>query len=65
MKQQTIEEMIIAGATPTEARQAAVLLETLRPGLRVKRNGRVDTTGGDKTELGLLLTVKRILSETE
>jgi hypothetical protein len=32
-------------------------------GLKVKSNGRVDTAWGDKTPLGLALTVKRILEE--
>lgn len=31
-------------------------------GLRVKQNGRVDTEWGDKTPLGLALTLLRILS---
>ena len=35
------------------------LIEIL--GLKVKANGRVDTTWGDKTPLGLALTVERIL----
>ena len=32
-------------------------------GLTVKANGRVDTAGGDKTPLGLALTVKRVIDE--
>ena len=53
MKTQTIEQMIEQGATKDEAENALLLFELLRPGLRVKRNGRVDTTAGDKTPLGL------------
>jgi hypothetical protein len=57
MKTQTIEEMIKAGATKEEAENAARLFELLRPGLKIKRNGRIDTSGGDKTILGLYRTV--------
>jgi len=35
------------------------LIEVLN--LKVKKNGRVDTEWGDKTPLGLALTVERIL----
>ena len=31
--------------------------------LKVKKNGRVDTTWGDKTPLGLYLTLQRIMGE--
>jgi hypothetical protein len=37
------------------------LIEVL--GLKLKRNGRVDTSWGDKTPYGLALTVKRIVEE--
>ena len=57
MKKTTIEEMLQAGATPEEARHAAALFSLLKPGLRVKRNGRIDTTYGDKTPLGLYRTI--------
>jgi hypothetical protein len=53
MKTQTIEEMLEAGATREEAENAAKLFELLRPGLKLKMNGRVNTSGGDKTPLGL------------
>lgn len=33
--------------------------------LKVKENGRVDTRWGDKTALGLFLTVKRVLDGLE
>lgn len=33
--------------------------------LRVKDNGRVDTSGGDKTPVGLARTVKRLIAEAE
>lgn len=61
MKTQTIAEMIEAGATPEEAQQAYDFFEIVRPGIKVKRNGRVDTTWGDKTTLGLYRTIKRIV----
>lgn len=57
MKTQTIEEMENAGATAEEARAAFYLFELLKPGLKVKKNGRVETTGGDKTPLGLYRTI--------
>ena len=59
MKTQTVEEMINAGATEEEAKRAFGLFELLRPGLRIKQNGRVNTTGGDKTPLGLYRTIMR------
>ena len=31
--------------------------------LKVKENGRVDTSGGDKTPIGLAKTVKRLIEE--
>jgi hypothetical protein len=52
-KHQTVEEMIKMGATVPEAVRAAYLFGILQPGLKVKRNGRVDTLVGDKTPLGL------------
>ena len=46
-----------------EARVAEMLLTVLRPGLKVKRNGRIDTTWGDKTPLGWYRTIRRITKE--
>lgn len=60
---QTIEHMIKAGATKEEAERALVLFNVLRPGLRVKRNGRVNTSGGDKYPLGLYRTIIAIIEE--
>lgn len=62
MKTQSVEEMVKAGATQEEAEKAFELFEILRPGLRVKRNGRVDTTWGDKTPLGLYRAAMRLLA---
>ena len=53
MKTQTLTEMYDAGADDQEAANAFKLFNLLKPGLKVKRNGRVDTSGGDKTILGL------------
>ncbi len=39
------------------------LIELLQ--LKVKDNGRVATSGGDKTPLGLALTVLRLIEESE
>ena len=36
-----------------EATRAFAMFEMLRPGLKIKKNGRVDTINGDKTALGL------------
>jgi hypothetical protein len=57
-KHQTVEEMVKMGATIPEAVRAAYLFGILRPGLKVKRNGRVDTLVGDKTALGLYRLIK-------
>jgi len=65
MKQQTIEDMIDVGATPSEAKRAEAIWEMLRPGLRIKSNGRVDTAGGDKTKLGLYRSILRVIEEVE
>lgn len=56
---QQIENMISAGATEKEAQAASNLYKVLRPGLKVKRNGRIDTRDGDKTVLGLYRTIMR------
>ena len=65
MKTQTIEEMIESGASEAEAKRASELFDLLRPGLKVKRNGRVDTAWGDKTPLGLYRTIERIIMPDE
>lgn len=39
--------------------QGEQIIEVLQ--LEVKANGRVDTTGGDKTPIGLARTMRRIL----
>jgi len=57
MKTPTIERMMQSGADREEAENALKLFELLRPGLKVKRNGRIDTTEGDKTILGLYRTI--------
>lgn len=51
--------MISAGADMDEAMRAIVLFEMLNPCLRIKANGRIDTTDGDKTILGLYRMVRR------
>jgi hypothetical protein len=61
MKTPTIEEMILAGATKEEAENAYKLFELLRPGLKIKKNGRIDTNAGDKTPLGLYRTIGRFI----
>ena len=53
----TIEGMMKSGADREEAENALKLFELLKPGLKVKRNGRIDTSGGDKTLLGLYRTI--------
>ena len=44
-----------------QKRRGELLIEVLA--LRKKSNGRVDTTWGDKTALGLYHTLKRIIDE--
>lgn len=56
----TRQEMENAGATPAEIDGALELFELLKPGLKVKRNGRVDTSCGDKTPLGLYRIIARV-----
>jgi hypothetical protein len=58
MKHQTLKDMEILGVDQQEAQRAMSLFILLRPGLKVKRNGRVDTSIGDKTVLGLYRTIK-------
>jgi hypothetical protein len=53
-----IDAMLQAGATADEAAAAAEFFRVLRPGLKTKRNGRIDTTHGDKTPLGLYRTCR-------
>ena len=48
-----------------EIKEAKDLLEILSPCLKQKKNGRYDTTWGDKTEVGLLRTIKRIITLME
>lgn len=62
MKTQSVEEMVKAGATQEEAEKAFELFKILRPGLLVKRNGRIDTTWGDKTPLELYRAAMRLLA---
>jgi hypothetical protein len=61
MKTQTREEMIEEGASEFEARGAIFLMELLKPGLKIKANGRVDTAYGDKTALGLYRAIKGMI----
>jgi hypothetical protein len=56
-KIQTIDDMINAGASGPEAARADNLFQLLRPGLKIRANGRVDTSGGEKTPLGLYRTI--------
>jgi len=50
-------EMVEAGADAEESEKAYKLFELLRPALKIKKNGRIDTTYGDKTPLGLYRTI--------
>ena len=59
MKTQTKEDMIECGATEEEADSALKLFELLRPALKICReNGRIETTSGTKTVLGLYRTLR-------
>ena len=53
MKVQSISDMLDVGATEDEAIHAMRLFQLLRPGLKIKSNGRIETQGGDKTVLGV------------
>lgn len=59
-KTQTIEDMVDEGASQNEARAAWECFEMLKPALKIKPNGRVDTMWGDKTPLGLYRTIVSI-----
>ena len=62
---QTKDEMLQSGATEQEADAAIELFRVLRPALKIKRaNGRIETTHGDKTILGLYRTVKDLTGGT-
>jgi hypothetical protein len=50
-------EMVKQGASAEEAESAYKLFEMLKPGLKVKKNGRINTAWGDKTPLGLYRTI--------
>lgn len=63
MKVQTYDEMLQAGATKNEALCAVKMFRVLKPSLHVMSNGRIETTGGDKTILGLYRTVKDIVDK--
>jgi len=54
---QTKDDMLKAGATETEAREAMIMFKMLRPCLRVNKTGRVNTLWGSKTPLGLYRTI--------
>ena len=63
MKANIIEDMILAGADKEESENAYKLFELLKPGLKIKKNGRIDTSCGDKTPLGLYRIIRRTLQE--
>jgi hypothetical protein len=63
MDNRTMEGMVHAGATLQETIEAVGLFNMLRPGLKIKKNGRIDTAGGDKTPLGLYRLIKHQLEE--
>jgi hypothetical protein len=59
MKPQTFKDNSLSDADMVN--RGLLLAEVL--GLKQKPNGRYDTTWGDKTPLGLYLTVQRIIEE--
>ena len=63
MKPQTKEEILAAGFTEETAERATILFELLRPGLKIKESGRVDTGLGDKSVLGLYYMLKDFFEE--
>lgn len=65
MKTQTIDQMLDAGASAEEARNAMELFNFLHPGLKIKKNGRIDTAGGDKLPLGLYRSIALYFPEKE
>lgn len=66
MSVQTFEDMrSVHGASFIEARLAAAVWELLEPCLKIQSDGRVMTAGGDKTKLGLLRSIVRVMAENE
>jgi hypothetical protein len=57
------EMLALCDVTEEEADLAIALFDLLRPSLKLKANGRIDTSVGDKTPLGLLRTIQRLLEE--
>ncbi len=58
-----MKNSIKPGQSNLEMRQLALFMAVFKPGLKIKRNGRIDTNWGDKSPIGLLRTIKRILEE--
>lgn len=59
----TTEYLVTQDAAPDEIRGTQKLWELVRPGVHIKKNGRVDLSTGDKTPLGLFRTLKRFYEE--
>jgi hypothetical protein len=59
-KVQTVEEIITLGISKSDAEKAIKLWKILEPCLKIKPNGRVNTSSGDKTVLGLYLTITNL-----
>lgn len=56
-KVQSIDDMIKLGADKEEAKNAYKLYELLEPCLKIVKNGRIETSVGSKTLLGLYRTI--------
>lgn len=59
---QMYAEMKQHGASDEEIAEVQKLYDLLRPAVRVKPNGRVETAYGDKTWLGLYRTIASSVS---
>lgn len=55
------EEMFTQSAKEIDCKEALNLAKMLLPGLKIKKNGRVETAYGDKTALGLYRMIKVVL----
>jgi hypothetical protein len=65
MKIQTMDEMQKEGASWDEAYRANEMIQLLLPGLKIKKNGRIDTSIGDKTPLGLYRSINHIMRKAD
>lgn len=65
MKHQTLRDLELMGVDQEEAQRAISMFVIIKPGLKIKPNGRINTSWGDKTVLGLYRTFLRLFEESK